>query len=441
MKASLFSAAAGLLLAAGVARPQSLPSSPVPLAGGEPAPSAAPASPQPPPTFPPPAQVAPPPPFPSGGMEDPDLFWVSGDYLLWWVKRPPLPGTLVTTGSAADANPGAVGQPGTDRLLGGSQKFREFSGFRLTAGMWFDADRDLGMEFSGFLLPQERRSFRAGSDSTGLPVIAFRYLDPPVGGISAEDAFQAAIPGVFAGGVAVLASSEFWGTEADLVANLTPCDRTCGLRLQALAGFRYLDLEEDLRLEFMRQAIGNTPVMFLGVPFGSPASVLTVDSFHTHNQFYGGQVGARAEYALGRILLAAQGKLALGATHEVVDIGGSSALLVNGSFPVVVPGGQFAVASNSGRFSRDEFAVVPEMELKIGYQFGPHLKAFVGYDFLYWSRVVRPGRQIDLTVDTAQVVIDPGFNPASPQGVYPRPLFRSSDFWAQGLTFGLQLDF
>src|SRR5690349_12072152 len=42
----------------------------------------------------------------------------SADYLLWWVRKGPTPGPLLTTGSADDAIPGALGQPNTVPLFG-----------------------------------------------------------------------------------------------------------------------------------------------------------------------------------------------------------------------------------------------------------------------------------------------------------------------------------
>ncbi|HEV3262427.1 MAG TPA: hypothetical protein VG013_36585, partial [Gemmataceae bacterium] len=47
-------------------------------------------------------------------------FRVDSEYLLWWFKHSPVPVPLVTSAAPADANPGALGQPGTQLLLGGT---------------------------------------------------------------------------------------------------------------------------------------------------------------------------------------------------------------------------------------------------------------------------------------------------------------------------------
>jgi hypothetical protein len=128
-------------------------------------------------------------------------------------------------------------------------------------------------------------------------------------------------------------------------------------------------------------------------------------------------------------------KVALGDTHEALNVFGTSTLVPNPGPTQTAAGGQFAAPSNLGRTTRDTLAIVPELELGVAYQFGHHWQAYVAYDFLYWSRVVRPGRQVDLVVDTRGDQIDPGFT--GDQVAFPRPMFNRSDFWAQGITFGL----
>jgi hypothetical protein len=60
----------------------------------------------------------------------------------------------------------------------------------------------------------------------------------------------------------------------------------------------------------------------------------------------------------------------------------------------------------------------------------------VGYSFIYWSRVARAVDQIDRDVNITQ-------QPPGPFVGAPRPEFilRTTDFWAQGLNFGLEWKF
>jgi hypothetical protein len=58
----------------------------------------------------------------------------------------------------------------------------------------------------------------------------------------------------------------------------------------------------------------------------------------------------------------------------------------------------------------------------------------VGYNFLYWSRVARPGEQIDLDVNPDLLPPEEQFAGAT----RPRFEFRDTDFWAQGIRVGLE---
>ena len=86
--------------------------------------------------------------------------------------------------------------------------------------------------------------------------------------------------------------------------------------------------------------------------------------------------------------------------------------------------------------------MVPEVGVKAGYQLTSRLRASIGYDFLYLSRVVRPGSQVDLFVNDSVNPVNGAFGvaPLDPTAS-PRPLFQRTDFWAQGLTFSLELSF
>src|SRR5437764_1214525 len=67
----------------------------------------------------------------------PGRFWASAEYLYWWTKGMNIP-PLVTSGSAANAIPGALGQPGTGTLFGNNIDGEGQSGGRFTAGFWLN---------------------------------------------------------------------------------------------------------------------------------------------------------------------------------------------------------------------------------------------------------------------------------------------------------------
>jgi hypothetical protein len=127
----------------------------------------------------------------------------------------------------------------------------------------------------------------------------------------------------------------------------------------------------------------------------------------------------------------------LGGTDEVSTVFGSSALQPTSGSMQRAAGGLFALPSNSGEFRKDAFAVVPEIEVKAGVLLAPWCRATLGYDFLYWSRVLRPGNQIDQNIDLRQVPTAPSFS-ANVSSTFPRATEKQGSFWAQGVTFGLE---
>jgi hypothetical protein len=366
---------------------------------------------------------------------DPTRFWASAEYLYWWIKEGPLPVPLLTTGALTDDLPGAIGQPGTRILIGaGDIDYDTFSGARLAAGCWLDPDQTLGVEASGFHLWRNGVVFATASTPRGTPILARPFFDvltnQPFG-------LTTSSPDETAGGVVVASGSRFWGAEANLA---TGAYRSAGASFDLLAGFRYLDLGESVSVTEDFSAIVGEGFSFAGVPQFAPSRAIDQDVFSTRNQFYGGQVGARVRFEADGLFVSAVGKVALGGVREVVAIGGYSRLLAPGAAPVTVPGGVLAVPSNIGRVTHGRFAVVPEAEVRLGYRFASMLSAFVGYSFLYLSDVARPGDQIDLRVNRMQVPTSARFGPPAVPPL-PAPLFRTSDFWAQGINFGLEFSY
>jgi hypothetical protein len=169
-------------------------------------------------------------------------------------------------------------------------------------------------------------------------------------------------------------------------------------------------------------------------PVGSV--VFVQDRFQTANHFYGGQIGAAYERRWGRVSLDARASVALGATHQVLEIDGFQTRFLPGQQPMTFRGGLLAAGPNIGTFTRDRFSVVPEVTVNLGYWVTPRLKAYVGYNFLFWSNVIRPGDQIDRVVDLTFV---PNAPPVPFSGQFrPQPLFKQSDLWVTGVQFGAE---
>jgi hypothetical protein len=199
-----------------------------------------------------------------------------------------------------------------------------------------------------------------------------------------------------------------------------------------LAGFRWLELNETLGVsEFDVASIAATGLN--GQPNNVTGATLVMglsrdERFRTENNFYGGQLAGRLEWNRDRIFINLLGKIGIGDMHEDVSISGETATSgtltqtrglgatqtssLSGSGP-----GWLVQPTNSGSYSRDCFAVVPEATVRVGYQFATNWRASLAYTFLYCSEVARPGDQID-------VVQGPG---------HPSFVFHGTDFWAQGI--------
>lgn len=368
--------------------------------------------------------------------EDGNRFWGSGEYLLWWFKDAPNPVPLVTRGSAANALPGVPGQLGTAILYGGNAiDYGAISGGRLTLGYWLTPEQRFGLETRGLLTEQRSELFSVGSNGAGTPLIGRPMFDLLTG---AAFPFSTSFPGSLSGGDVISASSRLWGAEINGVASVV---RDAPICVDLLTGFRYLDLGEDISISETSVALGPTDLTFRGAALPTGAITNSRDRFQTRNQFYGAQLGAKAGYRRGNAFLDLAARLGLGSTHQTVTVAGISDVRGPGVVPASAPGGVLAVPSNSGRFTRNEFSVLPEVEVRVGYNFTQSIGAFIGYNFLYWSDVARPGDQIPnngtlAVANRSQIPTSGGFGAGGPAG--PPTVIQDSDFWAQGINLGLE---
>ena len=349
-------------------------------------------------------------------------FYASAEYLLWWVKGSPVPPLLTTSNGTDGDRSGALGLPGTSVLYGGNSLLTDpRSGARVMAGYWFDDERLLGFEVGGFFLNTQTTTYSILSN--GNPPMYRPLFNTNTGQSGVEVVANSSVPSQMrnglgtAGGFSSTLKSSFWGAEG----NLRSC-LLCGDNyfIDGLLGFKTLALDEGLTLR-------ESPTLSNGLGF------LVEDQFKTRNQFYGGQVGLVAETRYNRWIFNAQAKIGIGDTSQTVVINGSTIVLAPGGGTTAFPAGIYAGASNIGSYHRQVFSVVPDLGVSIGYQLTNNIKIFAGYDFIYWTNVLRPGQQIDQTINPNLVPGGPGGGPARPSFA-----FQNSDFWAQGIKVGVE---
>jgi hypothetical protein len=346
-------------------------------------------------------------------------FWATAEYGIWSLRGDHLP-PLVTfsPASATRANAGVLGGPGTSILIGDERANDDArSGGRFTFGAWLNPQQTWGLEAGFWFLEGQRHRWAAGSD--GSQIIARPFIDAQTGAQAAE---LVSFPGLLAGRATVTARSDpLYG--ADLLLRKSLCSG-CDGRVDLLAGYRFLRLDESLQIQERLTSLD---------PAALGANLIVTDHFATRNEFHGGELGMQAEWWRGNFSLQLLGKLAVGNLHRQVHIDGSTVVSVAGFAPVVGSGGLLALSSNSGNFASDRVAWIPEIGITSGWQITPRLRATLGYTFLYWPGVVRPGDQIDPVINTNLL-------PPPVPGGPARPAFvlRESDMWIQGVRLGLE---
>ncbi len=350
------------------------------------------------------------------------------EWLYWWIKGDTLP-PLVTTAATGTriASAGVVGPATTSVLFGDSTVNGDpRAGARLTLGYWFDDHQTFGIVANYFLLQPEGTTFAADSSTT--PILARPFLSATT---SLATASLVAFPGVAAGSVyASERSSIFHGGE--LLLRERFC---CGcLNLDLLYGYRYLHLGEELDISetTLRLAGATTSPPLAGL---APGTLLqTTDQFRTVNDLNALEVGLVAEAHTDRLSVTGFVKIAAGRGEESVTIAGTGTRMLPSGAVTSVPAGILAVGTNSGAHSKLEYPVVPDLGFEVGYQVTPALRAFVGYELLYWNRVLRPGDQVD-------TVLNPGLFPFAPSvtaAARPLQVFNYKELTAQGLNVGVE---
>ena len=156
------------------------------------------------------------------------------------------------------------------------------------------------------------------------------------------------------------------------------------MSVQLLGGVRYINLEDSFQMNYGSNS-------FFGV-------TTVEDRFQTRNQFFGGQLGARADYAWKMLTIGLTGKVALGNNHEVSTISGASTQTGLPPFN----GGQYTQPTNIGTLTHDHFSCVPQVGLKVSVNLTSWVSVFAGYDFMYWTGVARAGDQLDRSVNPSQ---------------------------------------
>jgi len=389
----------------------------------------------------------------------PGRFWFRADYLLWWTKGTRLP-PLVTTSSQNDN--GVLGNTTTE-ILFGDQLVNDHSrsNVRIGTGFWLDHCQRLGVEFDWYNLGQNGTNFYASS--TGNPLLARPFYDVLNERQAAE---LVAKTGVIRGDVHAGADDYLQSGGVRLRWNLFCVDLCCcdcdscgscesydcdscdtrgdgcggggfmgwlgrhvdSYRIDFVGGYRGYALNENVNIQEALTVTASGGE----VPQGTTFDIH--DRFRTRNEYHGGELGLIAQFFRGRWSLDVGAKVALGSNSRVIDITGSTLITTPDGSSFTHSGGLLALDTNIGHYTDDKFVAIPEINFELGYQINCHLRAFVGYNFLYWGSVAHAADQIDFNVNPNYIP------PAIPVGERaPAFTLQEGDFWAHGMNFGMEL--
>ncbi|VTR99134.1 BBP7 family outer membrane beta-barrel protein [Tuwongella immobilis] len=379
-----------------------------------------------------------------GGGRDFVRLYGGVEYLMWFPKSMSVPVPLVTT--SAPAGFGVIGSPTTQVLSGGEDTgFNIQSGIRINLGGFLSPNGRVGFDVSGFIMEPRTVSEQAASDVFGLPTIARPFVNSATG---FNESLLISFPGYANGNSQVDVSTKLWGTEGSLLLNLyrSEPDSPHRIVLNSTIGYRYIHLDEAVTVNHTSNLVTGAATQFGGLFVTGPVSIGVTDSFRTTNQFNGANFGLNGELRWNRWVIGGGTKIGIGVMHQELEVFGQSTLSPGFPNPVtgipsatsVVPGGLLTNVNNIGRFNRDEFAVVPEVNVQVGFALTRYATLFAGYNFLYLSDVVRPGDQMVGTVNTGLVPTSVNYGFGGAGAASPTV---TSEYWIHGLNFGLQLQF
>ncbi len=374
---------------------------------------------------------------PGGGAGGVGWFTASG--MVGWARAIRLPTPLVTTSllDPSERFAGSLRFGGTLILFGDQINFHTYYGGQASAGIFLDDSGTFAGEVRGFYLRPNDVSFSANSDAAGSPFITRPFFNLVE---NREAAVFDAKPGVAAGGVDISSHTEFWGFEVNSRANFGNTNGQ-GVSGSVLAGYRFLRLGDTLVIRDRVQPLVPNQVAYRGQPVNPPNTINDEDNFRTHDNFNGFQLGGQVNWEASWLSLSAYAKLAVGVTEQHAEVSGFTTLTTPAGTDTTA-GGVLALSSNIGKRSVNVFGLVPEWGLTLGASLTQNLRVTVGYSFLLWNRVARPGDVIDRGLNPALIPTDGSFGaPGGPDR--PALRFANNDnvFWMHTANAGIELIF
>lgn len=323
--------------------------------------------------------------------------WITVDFLYWATQGTSVP-PLVQNGPVL-LPPGALPFAtvlatqtlfGDERMLNGLRP-----GIRVTGGFFLDTDKEWALGYSGAFLGSTSERLEGGAN--GLGIVNLPQNETPL---------YVGYPGVTRGTFAASVQSNFSTATAEL---RRVAQSGTGRRFDLIAGYRYIHLGDAVATSF--------DIVPATIPGPFSPRLMGEQSTRTRNEFDGGEVGFQFQGRMGRFTFDWISTIAIGATTTEIDRSFTRSLFDNGTIGnlvgVPLPPVGTPVIQTGGLTKETEFAFVPHVGLKFGWEVIEHVRLTAGYDFIYWSRVRRAA---ELFTGNDAV----------------------TDFWAQGMSAGFE---
>jgi hypothetical protein len=327
--------------------------------------------------------------------------WITADFLYWATQGSSAP-PLVQNGPVNPLTPQFA-----ETLLGGGNMLTGLRpGVRVTGGLFFDSQQEWALGYSATWLGNRSERLAGGSDGTN--IVNLPQFNT-IFGIPIQTPLYVGYPGLTRGTVDASVQTSFFTGSANL---RRVAQSGTGFRFDLIGGYRYANLGDSTSVSF--------DVVSATTPGPFSPRLMGEQSARVRNEFSGGEVGFQFQGRLGKVTFDWQSTVALGGTRSEVDRSFTRSYIAGGPLSalagVPIPPIGIPLIRTGGLTKHTDFAWMPQVGLKIGWEVIDHVRLTAGYDFLYWSRV-RRASEIYTGNDSA------------------------TDFWAQGLSLGAEFRF
>lgn len=307
--------------------------------------------------------------------------WMTAELLIGRTRGPSVVPVVTTGPPSAGALAGAPGQPSTLPLFGGRRILDDWrSGLRVELGVWLDDEHRAAIGARFYTLFSTSEQFRAvpnGANVINVPQVV------PAGALTVQVPAFVGFPGVSTGRVEATAQTTFAGGDLNARFALERNDR---FRVDVLAGYRQLHLNDELGVNFTVVPVGANPLL--------AAQLTGTDSVRTRNNFYGPQLGLCATVGGDRFWVEGHAAGALGVTaSELAFARLRNVGLAPGTAPLLaafgLPAGQIPLTQANVNDRLTYLGVVGEGGVRLNWRAAEHVRVTAGYSFLYWNNVRR----------------------------------------------------